>query len=1218
VADLTTPFIGPAPLGKGQQLFGRDTEVEELSWRTVADRIVVLYSPSGAGKTSLLTADNGLIADLSRRFFVPSILRLSGPPQQTLAQRLMSQLQGSGCGVMCEGDTLTDYVGRIELPSANPPLRLLLVIDQFEEVFTCGADEGAQHSFFRELGELLRRDGSSVWLIVSMREEYFSWLDPFRHHVPSRLANTYRLDLLSNLEAARAIRGPLLQHGVKLADAGSPEDVAPYIVGQLSKVRARGADGKLTLVDGKTVEPVHLQVACANLWQRLSALGPVQSLQTKDLAGFELEAALQDYCQVQLAKCTPDAKRARVVLDWIDRRLLTASGLRSPAIVDSLDQGMPTARELDLMQQAHLVRRQSRQDGEWYELSHDSLALPMRECIEAWRRKNLAVWQQLARSWQLEGEKDAYFKRLSPASSESIPEDESEACSEVETRFIDGFRTYRRAAQASRRMLLLFALLVAIAVPSVAWLSWNQLGLQAKLVWTREVTATQANLLALLGNKPPLELESLAVVAGTRLQRTEPALIALDFQSLLGDLLFRSRHVEAIEMIGNGKSIYLSSDGTFRAMAEAGKERYDVRVFQGSGAAAVLKDVGKLHPLGVRSILVLGDVLATGGQEGSIALWDARTLSLLKHAVPPAGDTGYLPLMRSAVRSIAWANGLLYAGTESGIVSAWKVEPRAAGEPVLSWTYRVQSRVPALAILESPSLPTRIVAADLSANEQVMLITPPTEVGGRPSAKPLPAVPRQDSAKGAFYSVVLSPDKKSILAGNRAGKIHVWDAATGTHLNSFNAHSGAVSQMRFLKDGRLLTAGWDGRLRAWNWRSGDLGAPTSMTMLEVPRQLLSFALSEEGVSAYVSTENGDVYRVALAQERHPLARVMLPDASIGSIDWPSKSFVASRGGEFLAGQLKEAQSTASSANQALGLVKAMARARDAGVVFAALKDAVYVSDGQRSKLTALEALDLGVGEILSIAVSDDASLLLALTQTTQPPIRYKFLIWSIDKSMRRAKLCTKDPFPVTFPKRTTRLATFRPGTRELVTVDADRLEFWRVNLKDECPVIEPLEGRVPAGTPSNEVRAVGFNPQGDTLWAANSSGGIFSFPSEGAERVTMWKVDAESVPTRIAVSRTGDIAFGDETGQLYVIRSGKRMPLQVVQELHNSSLNSLEISPDGEWLLSAGDGGLAVWNLRVDAWIEKACALTNRKDFSPEEAKTYFSNQATAPHSCGP
>ncbi len=1213
---MSVPFIGPAPLGRDQQLFGRDAEVEELSWRAVADRIVVLYSPSGAGKTSLLTAGNGLLADLGRRFHTPAVLRVTGSPHQTLAQRLMSQLQAAGNGDTCEGDTLTDYVGRIQLPAADPPLRLLLVIDQFEEVFTCGADVSAQVTFFRELGELLRREGSPVWLIVSMREEYFSWLDPFRHLVPSRLANTFRLDLLTTEEAVKAIRGPLLQHKVEMAEAGTPADAAIFIVSELSKVRARGADGKLTLVDGRTVEPVQLQVACANIWQRLSASGPVRSLYTKDLEGFKVNAALQDYCHAQLARCTPDPKRARVVMDWIDRRLLTPSGLRSPTLVDAFDAGEPTAEELRMLQEAHLVRRLSRQDGEWYELSHDSMALPMRDCIEAWRSKNLAIWQQLARSWQLDGEKDAYFKRLSPASRDSIPLEESEACSDVEARFIDGFRTYRGLARETRRKYLLLALLLAIGLPGGAWMHWNQLQLQAKLVWTRDITATQANLLAVLGNKPQLDLASLAAVAGTHLEQSDPALIAFDFQGMLGELLYRSRHVEAIENLGGGKSIYLSSDGSFRAVAEAGTGRYDVRIFEGSSDGAVLQRVKEVHPLGVRSILMLGDMLATGGDEGSVALWDARTLSLLKHAVPMTGRSDHLPLMRSPVRSLAWADGMLYAGTEKGIVSAWTVDPRSSVEPVLSWTHRVPSRVTGLGILRSPSLPTRIVAADLSANEQVVIITPPAQPGGVTSGRQLAAMPREESAKGAFYSVVVSPDQKEILAGNRGGKIHVWDAATGAHRRSFVAHTDAVSDMRFLKDGRLLSAGWDGRLRVWDWRSGDVGAPTSLTMLEVPRQLLSIALSASGAPAYVSTENGDIYRIALGKERHPLAREILPGASNGSMDWAGKGFVASRGGEFITARLTDGQGETAYTYQARGPIETLVRARERGVVFAADKKGVFASDGQATTLAALEGLDLGSGEIESIAVSDDASVLLALTQITQPLSRSQLLIWSIDGSAKRASPCPQVSFPGTFPFRSTRLAAFRPGTREFATVASDGVRFWRVGTQGGCAV-ESIEALVPKGLPSNEIGAIAFNPQGDTLWVANFSGHIFSFPLVGEQKIKVWKKDPASVPKRLAVSRAGDIAVSDDTGRLYVIRPHKRTPLQIAQGFHNSAVDSLEISPDGDWLLSAGDGGLALWSLKADTWIEKACEIAKRKTFSDEETRDHFSNQATAPRSCG-
>jgi WD40 repeat protein len=48
------PFVGPRPFQMGEALYGRDREVRELVDLLVADRIVLLYSPSGAGKTSLI------------------------------------------------------------------------------------------------------------------------------------------------------------------------------------------------------------------------------------------------------------------------------------------------------------------------------------------------------------------------------------------------------------------------------------------------------------------------------------------------------------------------------------------------------------------------------------------------------------------------------------------------------------------------------------------------------------------------------------------------------------------------------------------------------------------------------------------------------------------------------------------------------------------------------------------------------------------------------------------------------------------------------------------------------------------------------------------------------------------------------------------------------------------------------------------------------------
>jgi len=50
------PFIGPRPFMPGQKLYGRDWEIRTLYNLLRTKRLVLLHSPSGAGKTSLIQA----------------------------------------------------------------------------------------------------------------------------------------------------------------------------------------------------------------------------------------------------------------------------------------------------------------------------------------------------------------------------------------------------------------------------------------------------------------------------------------------------------------------------------------------------------------------------------------------------------------------------------------------------------------------------------------------------------------------------------------------------------------------------------------------------------------------------------------------------------------------------------------------------------------------------------------------------------------------------------------------------------------------------------------------------------------------------------------------------------------------------------------------------------------------------------------------------------
>ncbi|HEX7180799.1 MAG TPA: hypothetical protein VF756_03085, partial [Thermoanaerobaculia bacterium] len=50
------PYVGPRPFELGERLWGRDEETAGLYYLLSAERIVLLHSPSGAGKSSLVQA----------------------------------------------------------------------------------------------------------------------------------------------------------------------------------------------------------------------------------------------------------------------------------------------------------------------------------------------------------------------------------------------------------------------------------------------------------------------------------------------------------------------------------------------------------------------------------------------------------------------------------------------------------------------------------------------------------------------------------------------------------------------------------------------------------------------------------------------------------------------------------------------------------------------------------------------------------------------------------------------------------------------------------------------------------------------------------------------------------------------------------------------------------------------------------------------------------
>ena len=115
------PYAGPRALGDKDQIFGRDREIEALRDLLIAERIVVLYSPAGAGKTSLIEAKGGLREQLreGEGFAVLPSIRVGTSPTAcsdwppTANRFLMSTLRSLEEGVATRRKLQLSYPRRL-------------------------------------------------------------------------------------------------------------------------------------------------------------------------------------------------------------------------------------------------------------------------------------------------------------------------------------------------------------------------------------------------------------------------------------------------------------------------------------------------------------------------------------------------------------------------------------------------------------------------------------------------------------------------------------------------------------------------------------------------------------------------------------------------------------------------------------------------------------------------------------------------------------------------------------------------------------------------------------------------------------------------------------------------------------------------------------------------------------------------------------------------
>ena len=406
------PYVGPRAFGVGESLFGRDTETDALTDLLIAGRIVLLHSQSGAGKTSLLHAN--LIPRLKAEGFdVLPTMRLGGVPvgarldANRYVVSVLDDLQAAGTSEgrheILAGETIDSYLNKRERPSSNAPE--LLIFDQFEELLTLDpTDLDAKREFCRQAGIALKR--RSRWAIFAMREEFCGALDPFLDLLPTRLANRYRLQLLSPEAARASIERPAESEGVTFKAAAVDE-----LVKDLRQVLVQVQDNAEPVSkDGPFIEPVQLQVVCRRLWDRLptdaTVVQPRDETVSDENSAHDVNEALGEYYADAVARAArAGACEERDVRQWIERSLVV-NRMRAQALQGSETAQRVNSAAVKVLEDVYLIRREERRGGIWYELAHDRLVLPLLQNNAQWREESMDEVEKAAARWVEAGKPD--------------------------------------------------------------------------------------------------------------------------------------------------------------------------------------------------------------------------------------------------------------------------------------------------------------------------------------------------------------------------------------------------------------------------------------------------------------------------------------------------------------------------------------------------------------------------------------------------------------------------------------------------------------------------------------------------------------------------------------------------------------------------------------------------------------------------------------------
>jgi DNA-binding SARP family transcriptional activator/WD40 repeat protein len=779
------PFLGLATFdaAHADYFFGRERLVAELVARLVGSPLLAVVGPSGSGKSSVVRA--GLLPALSEGA-LPGSGRwrqvLVRPGEQPLIELQAALRRGVPGAAAADGDLAG------VLASLPPGERLILTVDQFEEVFVACQDGVQRAEFLDLLVEAARDRDGRVPIVLAMRADFYGRCASHEALADLVGANQVLVRPMRRDELRRAIELPARRAGLR---------VEPALVDALL-ADTLGEPGGLPL----------LSTALLELWQERDGrvLRRSAYARTGGVRGAVGRLAEATYARLE----QPQQEAARRILLRLSEASEQAAFVRRRVALEELDLERDEAASAALATLTE--RRLVSIDQGAVEVAHEAL---LREWprLRGWLEEDAEGRRlhqhliQAARDWEAGGrDPGELYRGARLASALDWADHHGPELNELEREFVADSRAHadREAERQRRTNRRLRGLLAGLAVMLALALAAGVVALEQRGSARHEAVAAEAQRLGSQAlSEDTLDRSLLLARQGLALDDS------LTTRSNLLAALLRSPAAIHVLRGGGGRMLAVGVAPGGRVVV-AGDNRGRVVEFRTAGWR---RQASYRTGLPVRTLRFSPDgtrlAIASGNEgAGELDLLDTAGFRRIARRRLGPGRQGFHALAFSP-NSRVLVTG--YAG--------WNGEQ---GRPEPGLLARLDARTGrSLAPATPVTRPGEdFMLAFAAGGKQLVTMSEEarqTVVRDAETLRPI----RRLHAWGLAWASAVSPDGRVAALARDDGSVRLLDLRTGESRTLSGRHDGSVQGADFSADGNtLVTAGDDAKVIVWDVRGG--------------------------------------------------------------------------------------------------------------------------------------------------------------------------------------------------------------------------------------------------------------------------------------------------------------------------------------------------------------------------------------------------------------